>query len=308
VGDGSAGERLDARALGAVLVTLTFWASAFAGIRAALDGLGTDAGYGPGQLALLRFLVASAVLAVYAIARGIRTPARRDLPGVLLSGFLGITVYHVALSFGEVTVTAGAASLLIASVPVFTALGATLFLGERLSALGWVGIAISFAGVALIALGEAEGFAFDPGAFFVLLAAVGSSAYFIVQKPYLRRYSAIEFASYSIWAGTLFMLPFAPGLLRQLPEASTGATLAVVYLGVFPAALAYVSWTYAMSRAPASLVTPFLYGSPVLAIAIAWVWLGEVPTLLSLAGGALAVTGVVILNAIYSRPGEGGRP
>ena len=92
------------------------------------------------------------------------------------------------------------------------------------------------------------------------------------------------------------MLGFLPGLLRQIPDASAEATISALYLGVFPAALAYVTWTYAMSRLPASVVTPFLYASPVLAIAIAWAWLGEVPTILTLAGGTLAVAGVIVVN------------
>jgi drug/metabolite transporter (DMT)-like permease len=107
----------------------------------------------------------------------------------------------------------------------------------------------------------------------------------------------LEFTSYSIWAGTLLMIGFLPGLLRQIPDATAQATISGLYLGVFPAAIAYVTWTYAMSRLPASVVTPFLYASPVLAIAIAWVWLGEVPTALTLAGGTLAIGGVIVVNA-----------
>ena len=172
----------DIRVGAALGVTIVIWASAFAAIRAGLEG------YSPGHLALLRFLVGSALLAVYAAATRMRPPAWRDLPAILLGGLLGFFGYHVGLSFGEVTVEAGSASLIIASVPVFTALLAAAFLEERLGVLGWIGTLVSFGGVALISLGEGGGLGIDPGAVPILLAAVSESLYFVFQKPYLARY------------------------------------------------------------------------------------------------------------------------
>ena len=117
-----------------------------------------------------------------------------------------------------------------------------------------------------------------------------------MSKQSLRTYKAIEFTCYSIWAGTLPMLVFLPGLLRRLPTAAPSATLAVVYLGIFPAAIAYVLWNYALARLPASLLSSFLYLSPVLACFIAWLWLGEVPGLLTLVGGAISILGVILVQ------------
>jgi drug/metabolite transporter (DMT)-like permease len=277
---------------GAALVTIFFWGSSFAAIRAGLHS------YSPAHLAVLRFLSASAALVVFALVTRMRLPTLRDVPLVFLLGLLGFAFYSLALNYGEVRIASGPASVLIQTAPIWTALAAILFLREHLGAWGWVGIAVSFLGAAVIGLGGDAGFGLNWGAGFVLLASISASAYIIIQKTMLTRYRPVEITTYAIWAGTLLLLPFSSGLAAEVQSAPLADTLAVIYLGVGPAALAYATWAVVLSRLPASRASSVLFAVPVVAFLVGWAWLGETPTWMAVVGGVLAMGGVAIVNTL----------
>ena len=284
-------------ALSAALITVLFWGSAFAGIRAGLHS------FTPAHVALLRFLSASAALGIFAAVTRMRLPAVRDVPLILLLGLLGFAFYNIALNIGELQIPSGPAAVLIQTLPIWTTLAAIVFLGEKVTAWGWAGIGVSFGGVLVIGLGKGSGFGLNWGAGLILLASFSASAYNIIQKGMLDRYRPVEITTYAIWAGTLMLLPFGAGLAGQVRAAPIGDTLAVVYLGLGPAALAYATWAAVLKRLPASRASSVLFAVPVVAFLVGWVWLGETPTTIDVAGGALAMGGVALVNTL----GRGGR-
>lgn len=286
---------LDLKALAATAISLVLWASAFAGVRAGL------ADYPPGDLVLLRFLIASACLAVWALASRMKLPRLADLPAMASLGLVGIGAYQIAFTFGQQTITAGAAVLIITLTPVCMALFGTVLLGERLSLLGWLGTLISFIGIAIVSFGESGGLHWSKGVALVFLATLATSLFFVLQRPLLKRYSPFQMTAIGIWAGTALMAAiWVPGLGHAVAHAPLKSTLAIVYLGVLPGALAYVTWAYALSKMPASLLGNSLYLEPPIAIAIAFAWLGELPPALTILGGAVAIAGVVI-SSLWGR-------
>lgn len=279
--------------MAAAAVTLVMSASAFVAIRVAV------ASYSPGALALLRFAIGSTFIAAYAIAvpgKRLTRPRRADIPLILLTGLFGITIYHWTLNAGEQTVSAATASLLVNTAPIFAAIIAFFFLGEHLSIRAVAGIVLGFLGVGLVASGAPGGLGFDQGTGLLMIAGVAFAIYVTLQKPLLKRYTALDVTAWAIWSGTLFLAPFSPSLISDFSAATNSATLAVVYLGVFPAGVGYLTLTYVVSRLPVSRSSTLLYLVPPLALLIGWVSLGESLGGIALAGGGVVLASLALIN------------
>ncbi len=272
----------------AVGATLLLWASAFVAIRIALTS------FSVAGLSLGRLVVASLALAALAPLLGVRRPGRADLARIAACGVSGMTAYQLLLNAGERTVSAGTASLLVNTAPVFAAVLALVLLHEPLGMRSWAGIGLGFAGATVMAVTQGSGARPSVDALLILGAALSQALFFVLQKPLLARYGGLEVTCYAVWSGTLFALPLLPALAADFPRAETEPLAAMVFLGVGASAVGFVTWAYAQARLPVATAANTLYLVPLLSIGIGWAALGETVHPGALIGGLLALTGIAI--------------
>jgi len=277
-----------------ILLAMAFvvgcWAYSPTGIHIGLQA------YEPGHLALLRFLLASLFMVLIAAFKGIRLPHWRDVPLLFALGFFAVSLHHVALNIGQQSVSAGASSVLAQSSPLFSTLLARFLFKDQVSAWRWGCVLLGFVGVVIVVSGDKGLGAIDAHALLILLAAVSWSVYFALQKHHARRYDGFSLACYAVWSGTLMLLIYLPGLGQAVLNAPLRVQWAVLALGVFPSALAYLAWGFVLKHVDLSRATMTLYLIPPTAMGIASFGLGERPTLLVLVGSVVVFISVLALN------------
>ncbi|MFD9339337.1 DMT family transporter [Streptomyces sp. NPDC060028] len=306
--DPTAGDaRSDQRALIAAGITVVLWASAFVAIRS------SAAHFSPGALALGRLLTASIALGIVLLVKRVPLPAREAWPGILASGVLWFGLYMVTLNWGEQLVDAGTAAMVVNIGPIVIALLSGWLLKEGFPPMLLAGMGVSFAGAAVVGVSTSSGESASlSGVLLCLVAALAYGAGVVSQKPALKHAGPVQVTTYGCFVGTAVTLPFAWQLVAELPDAPLSATLNMVYLGLFPTALAFTTWTYALARTTAGKMGATTYAVPALVVLIAWVALDEIPGWLTLLGGAICLAGVAVSRrrpaAPPPAPPGGGEP
>lgn len=281
-----------AKAALAAGVTIVLWASAFVVIRS------SGAHLSPGPMALARVAVATLVLTPLVLRGRVRragplVPRGRAILPVIGYGALWFAGYNVALNAAERHVDAGTAALLVNVAPVLIALGGGLFLREGFSRPLFLGCAVAFGGIALMATGS-RGDRDGLGIVLALVAAVLYASSVLMQKVTLASIDALRATWLGCVVGTAVTLPFAGDLVREAQGAPTSALLGAAYLGTFPTAVAFTTWAYALRRMPAGRLGPLGYLVTVLSVLMSWAFLSEVPTVPALVGGGVCLVGVVV--------------
>lgn len=286
----------------AIAVTVLAWASSFVVIRGAAPF------FSGGPLALGRLLIGTALLALFFIGRRWVKPTGREWALVLVFGISWFGIYNVALNTAEQTLDAGTTAMLVNFAPILIALGAGLFLGEGIPKWLAIGAGVAFVGVVCIGLGTGSSqFGDGWGVVWCLVAALSYAVGVLCQKRILTRMPAGQVTWMGCVIGTIACLPFTGDLISELQQAPAAAIAGVVYLGVVPTALAFSTWSYALSQMPAGRLGVTTYVIPAIVVVLGYLVFQEIPTLLAIIGGVICLVGVA-LSRRASRKAVGAAP
>lgn len=274
------------------LCAVVLWSSAYVFTKVAL------ASFTPATLAFLRCAVAALALLCMAARRAKSSCRARDWPVFLLSGVLGFSLYLWLFNTGQAGLTAATSCVLISTAPLITAVMAAALLHERLRPSGWLALALAFAGVLILMLWDGT-LSLNDGIFWSLGAAVCISGYNLLQRRHAGRCGTLTLTAWSFACAALTLSPFAPEAVRRFCLAPWTHCCAVVFLGLFPSALAYLLWAKALSLAKsAGTAAAYMFLTPLFSLLLGYAVLAEVPGPGTFAGEAVILAGLALFQRV----------
>jgi drug/metabolite transporter (DMT)-like permease len=299
------------RAYIALLLIATLWGTFPATSKLALADIP------PTLLTAVRCVIASGLLSVLVLRSGF--DAARELTGDAVKAFfvLGAAGFVVSAHisyWGIYTTSAANAAILQATAPVMVALGARIYLGERLRAKQRVGVIVSMLGVLLVVtegrLAELAPSELRLGDFLTLFALVGWTVYTVYGKRVLSGHSPALTTTAAYVCGTLILIPLAivTAPLTPRPRLAAPVAWAVLLYHAIPGAVAHLWWYAAVERVGPSRAAIFMNVTPVVGIGMAALLVGEEIGPWQIAGVAMVLGGVALTTGgrtVVQPPGRG---
>jgi len=241
-------------------------------------------------------------LPAFAAAEAVRTPGftRRDVWTFLYLGFFGVSVNQFCFTLGLHYTSVSHSAVIVGMGPIYTLILAVLLRLERATWHKTVGMAIAFTGVAVLASegGLSAHSSSLLGDAITMTGSLGFATYAVLGKRVAREYDALTMTAYNHFAGALVVLPLAIRQAWMLGAAGNWravpwpAWTAILYMGLFGSAVAYVLYYWLLRYLEASQLSAFTYLLPVLASILGILTLGEKGSWTQVAGGTLALAGV----------------
>lgn len=285
-----------------VLCVMLIWSASFSVVKYALREMG------PLSFATVRFCTASVMLLAWVwVSEGKPVIKREDWVRVILVGLTAIGIYQVFFTVGLKYTTASNSSLMLGTIPAWTAMFAVASGQERIAPWQVVGLLLSFVGVALTIGGSGDGFqlARDTvrGDALTLVAAALSAASTVLSRRLLSRYSALRMMAVSMLCGSLFLLAVSvPQMATEdWAHLSGGTWLALAFSAVPAAGLAYVIWYKSIGEIGASRTVIYNNLIPPMAILIAFTTLGERFTPVQALGALVILMGVALTRFAHAK-------
>ena len=247
----------------------------------------------------IRVTLAAVALIVIVLAVRGTWPNRRDALALLALGALGNGLYQIFFVEGVVRTRAGDAALVIAASPAFIALIGRARGIERIATRGAMGIALSIAGIGLVVFGTSGATAGDATLFGDLLVLIGSlcwSVYSVLLQPYTKRIDGLPLSALTMIGGAVPLLVVAvPSIARTTWTAvPAGAWAAMSYSGLGALVIAYLFWYRGMKVLGPTRTAMYSNLQPIFALLVAWLTLGEVPTIWQGVGTVCITSGLLL--------------
>ena len=288
----------------AIGLLVLIWGSNFSVVKAALTE------FSPLAFNSTRFVLASSVLAAFLWISGVRPRFQKgDTLRLVGLGLLGNVVYQALFIHGINWTRAGNAALMLSAVPLIVALLSVGLKHETISRAGWAGVALSISGIALILWGSSRGISFGSdtirGDLTMLAGALAWSLYTVLSAPYVQKYGTLPVTAFTMWVGTVGLVAVSVPALRaqEWGSISLGAWGGLVFSGAFAIAVAYMLWYYGVQHLGSSRTAIYSNTVPVVALIVAWMTLGEVPTWVQVAGTVMIIGGIGLAR-LRRKPAE----